>query len=283
MSFLFLDDPASAELAELDRRRDLLRAQMEDRDLEKVATSDDEALRRGIHPKDAKDRWTKRQSRRAWERKCGMPPIPPGPWSFDLDEFHDEKGYTIDFGDGYTGKLCRSMEATFNGYIGLPDGHPLAGLGYNIFDQDSTLEIPQPPGEMTFGNGREFGYDHCHSWDVKPVPSRLPRYYASNYYNCSEPIVGSGYIDYFTAFKEMKTLYEYFKMIEADHAETIMKWRTGRRQHPNAAALAERQRLLAAPAPAAATPPATPPASRIAPVTPSAPAKRSWATVVKNQ
>jgi hypothetical protein len=292
MSFLFSIDPATAELAELDRRRDLLRSQMEDRDLEKVATSEDEARRSGVHPKSAKDRWAKRQSRRAWETRMGFYPIPPGPWSFDLDEFHDEKGYTFDFGDGYTGRLVRSMEATYNGYVTLPEGHPLAGLGYNIFDQDSTLEIPQPPKEMTFGAGREFGYDHSHQWGVKPVPNRLPRYDAYNYYSCSEPVVGSGYVDYFCAAKELKQLYEYFKMVETDHWEAIAAWRSKKRR-PNPAAVMERRRLLttaapaAAPAaaPSAAAPAAAPSAAAPSAAPPSAaPAvKRSWAAVVKNK
>ena len=275
----------------LDQRRNELRAAMEDRDMKKTAESEDEARRQGMSLAYAKARWAKRESRRAWERKMCLAPIPPGPWSVDLDEYHENR-YTIDFGDGYTGLLVRGGSATFNGYVGVPDGHPLAGLSYNIFDQDSTLEIPQPPQEMTFGNGREFGFDHGHSWDVKPVPSCLPRYDVSNYYDCSEPLVGSGYVDYFQANKEVKTLYEYFKMIEADHAETIMKWRTERRRpHPNAAALAERQRKISAEVPrpkaavgggaGAVAAASVAPAAVAAPVT--VPAKRSWAAVVKSQ
>ena len=261
----------------LDQRRDELRAAMEDRDIKKVADSEDEARRQGMTPAYAKSRWAKRESRRAWERKMCLAPIPPGPWSLDLDEFHDEKGYIIDLGDGYTGQIHRSGEGTYNGYVTVPDGHPCAGLGYDIFEQDSTLEIPQPPQEMTFGNGTQFGFDQCHSWNVKPVPSRLPQYYDSNYYNCSEPLVGRGYVDYFGTRKQVMTLYEYFKTLEVDHVETILKWRTARgRGHRNVAAFKERQEKIVAeksPPPVAATAATSVPAV----------AKRSWAAVVKNQ
>ena len=275
----------------LDQRRNELRAAMDDRDIKKVADSEDEQRRLGMSPVYAKSRWEKRESRRAWERKMCLAPIPPGPWSLDLDEYHDAKGYNIDLGDGYTGQIHRNGEGTYNGYVTVPDGHPCAGLGYDIFDYDSSLKIPQPPQEMTFGNGRQFGFDQCHSWNVKPVPSRL--YYDSNYYDCNAPTVGCGYIDYFGTRKQVMALYEYFKTLEADHTETILKWRTARgRGHRNVAALTERQQKIAAEkspspvaAPAAATVPAvaTVHAAVTTASTVPAVAKRSWAAVVKNQ
>lgn len=54
-----------------------------------------------------------------------------------------------------------------NGYIGLPEGHPLYGKGYD----DVPVEVN---GGLTFGQEEEidgikywvFGFDCCHVWDT---------------------------------------------------------------------------------------------------------------------
>jgi len=267
MPFLSSEDPMTTELRDLDRRRDVLRAMMEDRDLEKLALSDYDARMVGIHPDHAKARWAKRQSRRAWEIKMGIHPIPPGPWSQDLDNYHDAAGYTFDFGDGYTGRLTRTRCGTFNGYVTLPRGHPCAGLMYHIFETYHDRVIPYPPRELNFSDGIEFGFDHCSDYDVKPVT--VHTYSAQNYYSASAPLVGSGYVTYSDALEEVKAVHTYFKMLEADHWEAINAWRTdtGRPNHDHAAMM-ERRRLLTA---------------TVSSVPPAIGAKRSWAAVVKNQ
>jgi hypothetical protein len=53
--------------------------------------------------------WKKRISRRDQEVKYkNNYPIPPGPWDTDLDNYHDPKGYDVNFGDGYCAKIMRN-------------------------------------------------------------------------------------------------------------------------------------------------------------------------------
>ena len=206
MAFFSWDDPLATALRQLDIRRNQIRAQMEDREFETKASP---------------ERWAKRRSRRAWEKTNGWV-IPPGPWSDDLDNYHDVNGYTFEYGDGYIGTLRRSSDATFNGYITLPEGHPMVGLGYHVFSDPVGLDLPYPPQEMTYGMGTTFGYDHCHGYDVKPVS--CPRSFsAENYYNPQSPL--SGYVDYPRAVKELEEVLEYFKMLAHEHGDAIRAWR----------------------------------------------------------
>lgn len=255
-------DALLAELIELDRRRDCLRAQMEDRELEQLAASDYEARILGIHPNHAKARWAKRQSRRAWEQTMGIHPIPPGPWSQDLDNYHDTAGYTFDFGDGYTGRLARTRDGTFNGYVTLPRGHPCAGLSYHIFETYHDAVIPHSPKDLTYSDGIEFGFDHCSDYDVKPVTGY--NYCARNHYSASAPLVGRGYVTYLDAVEEVNAVHTYFKMLETDHWEAINAWRTDTgRPNYDYEAMMERRRLITSSA--------------------TVGTKRSWAAVVKNE
>ena len=275
-------------LVELDQTRDLLRAQMEDRDMERATTSEENARQQGITLELAKKRWARRQSRRAWEQRCNMRAIPPGPWSQDLDDYHAEEGYTIDLGDGYVGRLARSANATFNGYVSVPDGHPCIGLSYSMFDQDGCTDIPSPPLEMTYGAGKEFGYDHCHSWDLMPCDrGNMHRYSAGNYYDrmSFRPYEGEcAYITYPKAVAELKKVGEYFKTLERDHWEHIVQWRCEKGRRPlNLAAMEERRRQLSAGS--ASAEPASEAAASEAAAAAALPAgvKRSWAAVVRNQ
>ena len=253
--------------------------------MEHATTSEENARKQGMTLERAKIRWAKRQSRRAWEQRCNMHAIPPGPWSQDLDDYHAESGYTIELGDGYVGRLMRGGCATFNGYVSVPDGHPCIGLSYFMFDPyEGCPDIPFPPQEMTYGVGKEFGFDHGHSWDVKPYSGyETHSYSADNYYDriSFRPYEGEcAYITYPKAVEEIKKLCEYFKALERDHWERIMQWRSNKGRRPlNLAAVEERRRQLSVGLPSA---PASASASASAPALPAG-VKRSWAAVVKNQ
>ena len=263
-------DPLREKLLRLDMERNRIRAQMEDRELEHLANSERDASAKAR----AIERWTKRQDRRKWEQYSGFSPIPPGPWSEDLDNYHNSC-YTIDLGDDYVGQLRRSSDATFNGYVILPEGHPLKGLDYRIYDQDSLLTLPCPPQEITFSDRDMFGFDHCHSWDVKPSRVSLS-YNRENYYD--RPPSNERYVCYGDAVEEVKELGEYFKMIEREYYDQIIEYRA-RIHSPVSSAMKERHRVVAATTaptapPAAPTTPTalTAPTAPTAPVTPTAPA-----------
>jgi hypothetical protein len=287
-------DPLREKLLKLDIERNRIRAQMEDRELEHLANSEKNASAKAR----AIERWAKRQDRRKWEQYSGFSPIPPGPWSEDLDNYHNSC-YTIDLGDDYVGQLRRSSDATFNGYVILPEGHPLKGLDYRIYDQDSLLTLPCPPQEITYSDCDMFGFDHCHSWDVKPSRFSLS-YKRENYYDCALPS-NERYVCYGDAVEEVKELGEYFKMIEREYYDQIIEYRA-RIHSPVSSAMKERHRVVAAtialalalaPAPPTALVTPTTPATLTATAIPTAIAvpvtvkptgvKRSWAAVVSRR
>lgn len=226
-----------AELAKLDQERDIVRARMEDSDLEYATSSPAAAAEMMTTQEAAKERWIKRQSRRAWEQKKGSAVIPPGPWSQDLDDYHDENGYVFDLGDGYSGKLVRNDYASFNGYVTVPVGHPCVGLEYYYLNPESWDEVvlpsnlPTPPIQLTFsmGDRNVFGFDHNGGSDITPIPRGYPAYEEYNHYSRDlyRPLTeGRIYVDFGSAVTELKTLAAYFKTLERDYWPEILLWRS---------------------------------------------------------
>jgi len=234
MSLLDCNAKIVSELLALDRQRDELRAEMEDLDTEYPASSLEAATDYGMTLQVAEERWRKRQSRRAWERKHNIPLIKPGPWSQDLDDYHDDNGYAFDLGDGYSGRLVRNGYATFAGYIQLPEGHPCLGIRFNNLSRPSWTRapkteraFPEPPVELTSDSQDVFGYNSAGPHTaVSPLGCVYRFYKEYPYYSKDLPFDNQIYVDFGSAVKQLKMMGEYFKTLERDYWVEIVKWRT---------------------------------------------------------
>jgi hypothetical protein len=145
--------------------------------------------------------FSKRATRRIREREIGIV-IPPGPWDEDLDNY-PERSYEFDLGDGFTGKISRSMFMTWNGYVIVPEGHWSVGRNYTEHD-DRPNSSYADLAHITYHNDRTIGFDHCHSYDAKPLDP-LPNLNKQNYW-LPTPIRKEDYTTYEMAIAEVKEL-----------------------------------------------------------------------------
>lgn len=153
------------QLRALDKQRDALRVQLADMSL---LVGRDRPF--GILGTEQEAAWlareqekvNRRASRRAWEMATLGYHFAPGPWDEDLDQYHGaEATHTWNLGDGYTGRVQRNYEGTWNGYVILPASHWACGRDYD--------EVAGAVGwNLTYGEGQTFGYDHMNMHDVKP-------------------------------------------------------------------------------------------------------------------
>ena len=105
----------------------------------------------------------KRAYRRKIERSRKVI-VPPGPWDEDLDN-HPELEYQFDLGDGYTGRIARSMDMTWNGYVTVPnEDHWSVGKALT----SSYWEYPGCPMTITYHERLTVGFDHCNGYDATP-------------------------------------------------------------------------------------------------------------------
>lgn len=204
-------DDGIDELAQLDVMRDSLRARASDVFIHKriaaAKTEDERALAIRI--------WENRIQRRILEKKICSTVTPPGQWDYDLDTYNKEE-YDLDLGEGYRGLLRRNAYLSWNGYVMLPETHPFINKSCFFFGYDAPDGFPEPPMEITFGEGRVYGFDHAHAWDTKPYQacSRLA-YTEHNHYDASSN--GQGYRDFRSVKLEVIQLADYFRMIAKNH------------------------------------------------------------------
>lgn len=150
-----------------------------------------------------------RKARRLIEAELGAL-IPPGVWDEDLDHYPGPE-YTQDLGDGYTARLRRNFERSWNCYITLPEGHPAIGEHYDLFSGHITSSIPRCPLELTYSNGATFGIIHLHLRDTRPTLQ--PEYSRETYYS-GAPMERNPYVTYAMAMEECRQLKAYFEEIK---------------------------------------------------------------------
>jgi hypothetical protein len=204
--------PLAEELAALDAKRDLLRAQLADEDLlakTKTARHHEEQWERLAE-------YRKRQKRRAAEKEAGIV-VPPSPWDGDLDEHPPGTTREYELADGYKVRLLRNRFCTWNAYVTLPEGHPFANKEYNFFGMDRPDDLPSAPQELTHKEGNTFGFDHCHFHDIKPYwPHSSLDYGPCNSY---EPTKDTrDYRSHYHVKKDAEELADYFRRLAREFA-----------------------------------------------------------------
>jgi hypothetical protein len=216
----YLDEcPLTLELKALDRRRDEIRAQLADKDLMEQATKGHKSYAfGGMDPPTEydKERWARRQSRRVYERANGVI-VPPGKWDDDLDKHHETKPVPVPIPDdlavkGYKAQVIRNTYSmTWNGYILLPEGHPVLVHGksdYNFLGYESPKGLPSIPQEVTWFKGNEIGWDHTHMFDVSPTRrcgSDARGDYRAPFYNTMASD-GDGYLTFTDIIRECEEM-----------------------------------------------------------------------------
>lgn len=117
---------AYSTLMRLNIERDNLMAHIDDEELRAKA----EANPHGI----AAIWWKRRQSRRKAEHAAGLQhAIPPGPWSTDLDLYHDPSYDEVHLGDDYFVRLWRDPETwVWKVTLILPEGHCCVGKSVDV-------------------------------------------------------------------------------------------------------------------------------------------------------
>lgn len=237
MPYLFLDPTCKAlmtQLRETDRQRDHLRAQLADAALHVELKEVDRGLPWGITLERRAEikaereaaiqaRIAKRATRREKEMRIFGSYTRPGTWDTDLDTYqHDEYETALDqaVAYGYSIRLVRTRDLTWNGYVVLPAGHPAAGRDYDFFGHESPAGLPQPPQRLTHrameGDRAVFGF---YLTDIVK-----PRYYcdytAHNFYSAEatgySPVTGSVHVDYAKMRDLCVELVGYFKSLAAD-------------------------------------------------------------------
>lgn len=184
--FLQQRDELVAQLRQLDKERDALRARIADASLLCAE------LPWGLHgDEERKAEWRaaqlkkveNRAARRAWERTWARV-VPPGEWDADLDKHWAEQCQTFDLGDGYTGQICRNMDYGWNAYIVVPAGHHLWGKSYESVGCGFTYSaIYHDNGGWMFG--------YCHDAEGgDTVPGRHYRFYSESAHWNGEDLVG---------------------------------------------------------------------------------------------
>lgn len=96
--------------------------------------------------------------------RWGLPPV-DGPWMTEPDKVH-----WIDHASDLDCLAVRNHFGAWCGYVGLPPGHPLHGVGYDDAESRGDLDVH---GGLTFASAcREStqgeGYGICHA----PLPGR---------------------------------------------------------------------------------------------------------------
>lgn len=164
----------------------------------------DAEMKEAIFGRATPEQIAKRAYRRRKERERNAI-VPPGPWDEDLDNY-PELSYTVDLGDGYTGKISRSMFMTWNGYVTVPnEDHWSVGKALT----SSYWEYPGCPATITYHERLTVGFDHCNGYDVYPYDP-VPELSRRNYWMPQVPKENE-YITYEKAMEEVKALAEFLK------------------------------------------------------------------------
>lgn len=239
MSYLILDPTCEAlmkQLREADKQRDHLRACLADAALHVELKEVDRGLPWGITLERRAEikaereaaiqaRIAKRAARREKEMRIFGSYTRPGTWDVDLDNYqHDEYERPLDqaVACGYSVRLVRARDLTWNGYVVLPAGHPAAGRDYDFFGHESPGGLPRPPQNLTHSateDGRSvFGF--YLTGIVKP--RGYGDYTAHNFYSAEKtgysPLAdnGSVHVDYAQMRGLCVELVDYFKGLAAD-------------------------------------------------------------------
>jgi hypothetical protein len=173
--------------------------------------------------------WVRRQDRISTEHnliRAGelQHRIPPGPWDDDLDAYPYGQEFAGNLGnvnDGYSYRLIRNDDWSWNGYIILPDEHICSGKFYDYFNDFNDLEhplpdnIPRAPTELSYSAGNIFGFDYMHRWDLRPG-ARFPRVI-----DLFPPAVPPVYTTFDQALQKLTDLKNYFQDLEAHHRAGI--------------------------------------------------------------
>ena len=155
-----------------------------------------------------KERWQKRQARRALEALEGLQhAIPPGPWDDDLDNYLPGMEYIEDIDDGYSAVLRRSwMTWMWIICIRIPSDHPLVGKPYQSL----------PRIQLTYSKDNEFGYVLPTTFTGTPAffhsTSARVEHYTSMYFMES-------YVDYRKAIELARKLKADFVMAQKNPSE----------------------------------------------------------------
>lgn len=206
------------------------RAMEQIREANRLAEEKDEEYRQAAQAPGASDQvrqaWVRRHERITLERsliRAGelQHRIPPGPWDDDLDMYPYGQEFSGNLGnvnDGYTYRLIRNDDWSWNGYIVLPDGHVCSGKFYDYFnDLEDALpvNIPRAPIELTYSAGNIFGFDCMHRWDLRPG-ARFPRVI-----DLFPPAVPPVYTTFDQALQKLTDLKNYFQDLEVHHRAGI--------------------------------------------------------------
>lgn len=196
-----------SELIKVERQRDHYRALLADADLntrfESIEFSDDTSLKAAWEAKIAK-----RTARRTKEMAEYGTYIRPGPWDDDLDDYQ-EQSYTESVGDGYSIKLNRHYDGTWNGYVIIPETHPYTNKKYEFFYESS---LPRPPVGLTFSNWNMYGF---YFGSVrKPYPDYS--FFSPGTHYSAEKMEYGGHIGYDSMRKTCLELVEYFRTLVKD-------------------------------------------------------------------
>jgi hypothetical protein len=237
MPHLFLDPTCRALIEQLqraDQQRDHLRAQLADAALQVELKEVDRNLPWGLEGEKRAQlkaereaaiqaRITKRAARRANEMRIFGSYTRPGTWDADLDNYPEPR-YEEEVGDGYSVRLVRTRDLTWNAYVVLPVGHPAAGRHYDFFGgYESPAGLPSPPQHITY-NAVEDGrgvYGFYLTGVVKPRED-YAEYDAYNYYSAEKTGFsaladnGSVHVDYTQMRERCVGLVDYFKGLATD-------------------------------------------------------------------
>jgi hypothetical protein len=242
MAYLTLDSTCSAlmeQLREADRQRDHLRAGLSDAamyvELNEVERNlpwrlmepEERAQLKAEREAAIRARIEKRAARRAKEMERFGSYTRPGTWDADLDNYQEPR-YEEDVGDGYSVRLVRTRDLTWNGYVILPAGHCAAERHYDFFSgYESPAGLPTPPQELTHSTMGEYRavFGFYLSYTVRPRPGALfseEDYSSHNFYSLEKtgysPLAdnGSVYVDYARMREKCVELVGYFKGLTTD-------------------------------------------------------------------
>jgi hypothetical protein len=235
MAYLIVDPTCSAlmkQLCDADRQRDHLRAQLADaalqvdlkeveRDMPWGFTPEKRAEVKAQREAALQERIAKRAARRANEMRIFGSYTRPGTWDEDLDNYPEPR-YEEALPDGYSIRLVRARDLTWNGYVVLPASHPAAGRHYDFFGgYESPSGLPLPPQNLTYNAVEEergvFGF--YLTGIVKPRDN-YGDYRADNFYSVEKtgysPVTWSVHVDYAHMRRLCVELVDYFKGLAAN-------------------------------------------------------------------
>jgi hypothetical protein len=241
MPYLELDPTCKAlmeDLRETDRQRDHLRAQLADAALHVELKEVDRGLPWGFtlerraeikaeREAAVQERIAKRVNRRANEMRLFGSYIRPGTWDADLDNYPEPR-YEEPLDDGYTIRLTRARDLTWNGYVILPAGHVASHRHYDFFGHASPTDLPQPPWELTHSatEGERSTFGFYLTGIVKPRDDG--DYTAHNFYSVEKTgrssVVdnGSVHVDYAKMRSFCVELVDYFKSLASNKEQAAI-------------------------------------------------------------